>query len=270
MYSNLGHFLKNLESIIYVAELDNGFWFSECDGASLESLTGFNQEDFLCRNINLFDLVHDLDKTVVSSILNNLKQLPCEVSHQYRLVRKDRSVVWVQDTKMIVVKGKKIIAKGIIVNINEQKKIENENNDLYSTLITRNTELQEAISSISNLNTMMKANFKLFEETVLLKISRNLIPKIRELQNAQNKSLVDDIVTSLSDIFQMNDEESYLDALSKRETEIAISVKMGLTHKEIADDFNISIDTVKTHVKNIKRKLNISKEESLYSRLTLK
>lgn len=45
--------------------------------------------------------------------------------------------------------------------------------------------------------------------------------------------------------------------LSEREKDVLIGVVKGLVNKEIADDLNISVNTVITHRKNISRKLNI-------------
>ena len=47
--------------------------------------------------------------------------------------------------------------------------------------------------------------------------------------------------------------------LSKQEKKILTSLSSGSLYKEIAADHNISINTVKKHLKNIYRKLNVSK-----------
>ena len=47
--------------------------------------------------------------------------------------------------------------------------------------------------------------------------------------------------------------------LSKKELKILSSLSMGLLYKEIASDHEISINTVKKHVKNIYRKLEVGK-----------
>ena len=52
-------------------------------------------------------------------------------------------------------------------------------------------------------------------------------------------------------------EDSIVFALSEAELQVAVLVKNGLTIKEIARQLNISLDTVKTHRKNIRKKLNI-------------
>ena len=47
--------------------------------------------------------------------------------------------------------------------------------------------------------------------------------------------------------------------LSKKELKILTSLSMGFLYKEIAADYNISINTVKKHIKNIYRKLEVGK-----------
>jgi DNA-binding CsgD family transcriptional regulator len=47
--------------------------------------------------------------------------------------------------------------------------------------------------------------------------------------------------------------------LSKQEKKILVALSSGSLYKEIASDHNISINTVKKHLKNIYRKLDVSK-----------
>ena len=47
--------------------------------------------------------------------------------------------------------------------------------------------------------------------------------------------------------------------LSKQEKRILSALSTGSLYKEIASDYSISINTVKKHIKNIYRKLQVSK-----------
>ncbi len=52
--------------------------------------------------------------------------------------------------------------------------------------------------------------------------------------------------------------------LSPREKEILPLLAEGLRYKEIADELNISIETIRTHVRNIYKKLSVgSRTEAL-------
>ena len=55
--------------------------------------------------------------------------------------------------------------------------------------------------------------------------------------------------------------------LSPREMEIVALLLEGKTNKEIGEQLFISSNTVKTHVKNIYGKLNISNRIQLYAKL---
>lgn len=55
-----------------------------------------------------------------------------------------------------------------------------------------------------------------------------------------------------------------LTSLGKRETEILSLMVRDLTSKQIADNFSISEDTVKTHRRNIKKKLGIQNDYELF------
>ena len=48
-------------------------------------------------------------------------------------------------------------------------------------------------------------------------------------------------------------------SLSKQENKVLTALSSGSLYKEIASDHNISINTVKKHLKNIYRKLDVSK-----------
>jgi DNA-binding NarL/FixJ family response regulator len=52
--------------------------------------------------------------------------------------------------------------------------------------------------------------------------------------------------------------KSDLNELSGRERDILAAVAKGLTNKEIADEFNISVYTVISHRRNISQKLGIN------------
>ncbi len=56
-----------------------------------------------------------------------------------------------------------------------------------------------------------------------------------------------------------------LEKLSERENEIANAIIQGLSYKLIAVKFNISIDTVRIHIKSIYRKLKINSKGELFS-----
>jgi len=56
---------------------------------------------------------------------------------------------------------------------------------------------------------------------------------------------------------------SELDDLTSREFDVALAIKDGLSYKLIADKFDISIDSVRFHVKNIYKKLHVNSKSEV-------
>jgi DNA-binding NarL/FixJ family response regulator len=60
--------------------------------------------------------------------------------------------------------------------------------------------------------------------------------------------------------------ENALEKLTKREIEITNGILDGLSYKLVADRHNLSIDSVRSHIKNIYRKLNINSKSELFNK----
>jgi DNA-binding NarL/FixJ family response regulator len=74
-------------------------------------------------------------------------------------------------------------------------------------------------------------------------------------RNLSGQELSRQITTALSQ--PRNSEKSLLDSLSQREREIFSHLEQGLRNVEIAEHFEISLATIKTHVSSIYRKLGV-------------
>lgn len=67
-----------------------------------------------------------------------------------------------------------------------------------------------------------------------------------------------DVITeTLSSIISNRDEEENLKKLSEREKDVLIGIAKGLSNKEIAQELNVSVNTIMTHRRNIVSKLQI-------------
>ncbi len=95
--------------------------------------------------------------------------------------------------------------------------------------------------------------------------TKNIIPAIRTILNDEiylsNKSstiILDKMLQSKSDKL-----ESEIDLLSDREFEIFQLIGNGMGTKEISEKLNLSINTVDSHRKHIKKKLNIKNSNML-------
>lgn len=67
----------------------------------------------------------------------------------------------------------------------------------------------------------------------------------------------EEIEKKISNILHLNKENSDQEALTQREKEVICCIVKGMTNKEMADHFFLSIHTIITHRRNISRKLQI-------------
>ena len=118
--------------------------------------------------------------------------------------------------------------------------------DLKSLIMN---SLPAACDSVSRISTLMFI-FELEEDVERhTRIEdRMLVPIIRLIENPRTTSAAD---------AQDGEDDLSRGELSDREKEILVGVAKGLLNKEIADEYNISINTVITHRKNITRKTGI-------------
>ena len=91
----------------------------------------------------------------------------------------------------------------------------------------------------------------------------NLIDSIRDIYNGgspMSSQIARKVVTAFSSMNKV----VYCEQLSRRENEILDLLAKGFRYKEIASQFFISPDTVKTHIRNIYEKLQVnSRAEAL-------
>ena len=107
----------------------------------------------------------------------------------------------------------------------------------------------------------IKKKKEIFEDNIKRIVSGNIMPIIKELQKDKNcqKRLTDlDVLTAYLDgLFPGSSRFSFDAALTEKEMRVAVMVKNGLTSQKIAEMLYISLETVKTHRKNIRKKLKI-------------
>lgn len=140
--------------------------------------------------------------------------------------------------------------------ITERKQAEG-NLQLYSK------ELEETNSALKVLLRQRENDRKEMEEKVLANVKQLILPHIDILKRSRQRipedvaqirimeSNLNEIVSSFSiDLFCRN--------LTPKEMLIANLIKEGLQDKDIAGSLNLSIDTVKAHRRNIRRKLGIT------------
>ena len=132
---------------------------------------------------------------------------------------------------------------------------------IYSEKI--NTELMETNQALSTLARNIDREKELLQNKIYNTIVTDVMPVITELQNNKTcqRCLADLEVLKihLNGLFSSPTEyQDIITLLTEREMRVAVLIKKGLTNKKIANMLFISEHTVKTHRRNIRKKLKIS------------
>jgi len=145
------------------------------------------------------------------------------------------------------------------------KKIHRDKNEMdyhKNSLEKVNKELLETNQALSILARNIDRDKELLEKKIYEITSTNIMPIINELEDDKScrKRLADLelLKTYLNDLASgPNDHHDIIIALTDQEMRVAVMIKNNLTSQKIADMLYISLHTVKTHRKNIRKKLNI-------------
>ena len=209
-------------------------------------------------------------------------------------LKKDGTIIYMDVNASIVKIGEKHRVMGIFRDITERVKAEEtlkkSHNELEHRVKERTFELNNALKTIKLSEkelvqrkfTLEKLNKELMETNQALSIlarnidrdknllekkiyeitSTNMIPIINELQGDKScqKRLADLEVlkTYLNGLIPgPTDQHEILVSLSSQEMRVAAMIKHGLTSPKIAEMLNVSLHTVKTHRKNIRKKLKL-------------
>ena len=127
-----------------------------------------------------------------------------------------------------------------------------------------NKQLVETNNALSTLARNIERTRKDTEATIAQKIRVSILPIIEGLQQGNGFSrddqrelnLLQDLVESLTSTLSVH--QGLSTPLTLTELRIAVLIGEDLTTNEIARHMNISPETVKTHRKNIRKKLNIN------------
>ena len=132
---------------------------------------------------------------------------------------------------------------------------------IYSENI--NKELMETNQALSTLARNIDREKELLQNKIYNTIVTDVMPVITELHNNKTcqRCLADLEVLKihLNGLFSSPTEyQDIITLLTEREMRVAVLIKKGLTNKKIANMLFISEHTVKTHRRNIRKKLKIS------------
>jgi len=235
-------------------------------------MTGYNFSELM--NLGFKDLIHPEEITKIDERFEKqLKGVDLPECYESRIVSKNGEVIPVEVT-LIVSQEKNIgLSFAILRDIRKAKHLESETNKNLNMLKEEldknrsgweslNRELLQTHQAMAVLARNIDIKKVELEEKVNATITSKIMPIVKELQADNRIKRFWPEINSMAEYLNSITTKSELhlkiiSVLTETEMKIAAMVKNRMTTKEIASVMFISLETVKAHRKNIRKKLNI-------------
>ncbi len=235
-------------------------WFGDID-----SMLGYDPGEFPRTIAGHLEHIHPDDRKAVITSIEKAMETGNDFYAEYRIFCKDGTCCfWDERGKAIgFQKGKPVRWVGAVSDITKRKKIEEELVNAEKELTIHAGELIESNAALKVLLKQREQDKVDFENNILSNIKHLIMPYIEKLKtNRLEKdglaylSIIESNLKEIVSPFATKLSFQFLD-FTPREIMIADLIKDGKQDKDIMDILNISLDTVKTHRKNIRKKLDI-------------
>ncbi|MEW6025828.1 MAG: PAS domain S-box protein, partial [Planctomycetota bacterium] len=224
-----------------------------------EEIMGYQRKDLYSEKFDFLDLIAPESKKLVKDSFKKHSKGRDVLSYEYNLLtRNKKELNAIITTKLIAVKGGKAIL-GIITDITEQVRTREQIKAQALALEQKNIALKELLEQITREK-------KDITDKVHLNLEKLVIPKIKRLKSKSEDDLkgqlgiIESHIKNIASAFGRRISSRQY-ALSPREMEICDMIRTGLKNKAIARELRLSLETVETMRKNIRRKLKIQNKE---------
>jgi PAS domain S-box-containing protein len=90
----------------------------------IEAITSYSPEEWMSNHTLLHEVLHPEDKETVLAAMKHIQERGGSRELEYRMLRRDGSIVWVQDSGVIVVEGERRRSRGFIIDITARREAE--------------------------------------------------------------------------------------------------------------------------------------------------
>ncbi|SPP99707.1 hypothetical protein NBG4_110010 [Candidatus Sulfobium mesophilum] len=233
-----------------------------------EELTGWKHEDAMGRNVA--EICNIVDEKTRAAKMGELLEMigrdaGAHVSSGAVLIDKNGRELFIDETVSAIRKEGGIMGGIVLVfrDVTERKRMEAAILESEKTMRKQSEELIESNMALKVLLKQIENDKRIMEEKILSNVNKLILPYIERLK--RNRSMSDEL--AYLNILEANVKEivspfsvrmsSALICLTPKELQVANLIREGRENKEISEILNMSLETVKTHRQNIRKKLNI-------------
>jgi PAS domain S-box-containing protein len=233
-----------------------------------EELTGWKREDAMNRHVaevcNIVD--EETRAAAMSGIMEAIgRDGSAGIRSNAILIDKNGREMFIDETASPIRNDAGVLSGAVLVfrDVTERKRMEAALLESEKKLRDQSEELMESNTALKVLLKQIENEKRIMEEKILSNVNKLILPYIERLK--RNRSMSDEL--DYLNILEANVKEivspfsvrmsSALICLTPKELQVANLIKEGRENKEVAELLNMSLETVKTHRQNIRKKLNI-------------
>ena len=258
--------MKNVNEGIYVVGMDDVI--IKYTNPGFEKMFGYNQGEMIGKEALIVNAptekTPEETKNQIMEVLINIGEWHGEVKN----IKKDGTTFWsyANVTLFNYSKFGKVLVS-VHTDISDRKKAEGELQEAHVLLEKRvkerTLELFESNAALKVLLNQREQDKGEFESNILSNVKHLVMPYISKLKKNRLESdelsylnLIESNLKEIISPFSQKLASDYIE-FTPREIQVANFIKDGAQDKDIMETLNISLDTVKTHRKKIRRKLGI-------------
>jgi PAS domain S-box-containing protein len=247
----------------------DGFWLVDTQGHLLEvneaycRMSGYSEQELLTMSISDLDAA-ELPVETASHIQKVISEGEDRFESVHR--RKDGSTFNVEvSVQFKPIEGGRIV--GFMRDITARRKTEKNLRESEERLRVRSQELEEMNSALKVLLKQREQDKKEIEEKVQTNVKQLVLPYIEKLkkrklgEDAAYLNIIEanlhGVISSLATTTSVK-----LYRLTPQELLVANLIKDGRQDKDISEMLSSSINTIKAHRRNIRKKLGLTKEKT--------
>ncbi len=233
-----------------------------------EELTGWKREDAMSKNVSEICNIID-EKTRASKMGELLEMVGRDNGARSRssavLIDKDGRELFIDETASVIRKEGGIMGGIVLVfrDVTERKRMEAAILESEKKMREQSDELIESNTALKVLLKQIENEKRIMEEKILSNVNKLILPYIERLK--RNRAMSDELaylnileanVKEIVSPFSVRMSSAFI-CLTPKELQVANLIREGRENKEISEMLNMSLETVKTHRQNIRKKLNI-------------
>ncbi|MFH1893486.1 MAG: response regulator [Candidatus Zixiibacteriota bacterium] len=232
--------------------------------SSIERDLGYKPDELI--GTNLTEITRESDVQTVIEALNDIAHEKCVEGLELKLIGSSGALSIVELNASPVYKfGRVTGAQAVGRDITDRKRAVDELKEAHRTLKLKNKALEEKHIVLSGVLDHIQQEKAETGERVQSNVDRVLMPLLDKLEKKIGKNEKEYVLllrSSLQEIAApfINKVEARFKSLTPRELEIVNLIKAGKTTGEIAETFDTSAETIRSHRKNIRKKLGIQNE----------